>query len=425
MTLDRRALLGALGLAAGAAGAAQAQTSPPAPPTQAQPSLEARIAARAMENRHRLAFDGARFSGPAYDMMLEAGRNAQFFCIGEEHGIAENPKLAAQLFTDLTGAGYSKVAVEISPPMAGELDRAARTGLDSLRAMLADPRRGVAFFGMREEAEWIAAARAAAPDREALWGLDYEVGGWGHLLDRLAATRKPAAAQAAFAAMNAEAEALSAQFAQSRSPQHLYSFAGDPALVAATRAAWPNADAESAWMLEALEETLAINRLWMTQQPWASNERRARFNRANFRRYWDAERRKPRVMLKFGMSHMVRGVSHTQVFDIGNQVSELAEAMGARSYHVAVMPGVGTQHARMDVQTWRYAPADVGAYTDSGLAPLMDAAFADAMTLVDLTAVRPLVFGRRHMALNADLVRMVHGFDALLIMTGSTASVNL
>lgn len=424
MKLDRRALLGALGLAAGAAGAAQAQSAE-TPPPQPQPSLEERIAARAQESRLRLSFDGARFSGPAYDTMLEAGRNAQFFCIGEEHGIAENPKLAAQLFADLTGAGYSKVAVEISPPMAGELDRAARAGVGGLATMLHDPRRAVAFFGMREEAEWIAAARAAAPDREMAWGLDYEVGGWGHLLDRLATRRKPAAAQAAFAAMNAEAEALSAQFAQSRSPQHLYSFAGDPALVAATRAAWLNADAESALMLETLEETLAINRLWMTQQPWASNERRARFNRANFRRYWDAERRKPRVMLKFGMSHMVRGVSHTQVFDIGNQVSELAETMGSRSYHIAVMPGAGAQHARMDVQTWRYGPADVGAYTDSGLAPLMDAAYPDAMTLIDLSAVRPLVFGRRHMALNADLVRMVHGFDALLIMTGSTASANL
>jgi hypothetical protein len=37
----------------------------------------------------------------------------------------------------------------------------------------------------------------------------------------------------------------------------------------------------------------------------------------------------------------------------------------------------------------------------------------------------PLVFGQRHEALDADLVRTIHGFDALLVLTGSTASADL
>src|SRR5256885_1869673 len=36
--------------------------------------------------------------------------------------------------------------------------------------------------------------------------------------------------------------------------------------------------------------------------------------------------------------------------------------------------------------------------------------------------LRPLVFGHRHRALDADLVRTIHGFDALLVRTESTAS---
>jgi hypothetical protein len=35
------------------------------------------------------------------------------------------------------------------------------------------------------------------------------------------------------------------------------------------------------------------------------------------------------------------------------------------------------------------------------------------------------VFGQRHQALDADLMRTIHGFDALLVLTGSTASANL
>ena len=33
--------------------------------------------------------------------------------------------------------------------------------------------------------------------------------------------------------------------------------------------------------------------------------------------------------------------------------------------------------------------------------------------------------GQRHKALDAELVRTIHGFDALLVLTGSTASANL
>jgi len=35
------------------------------------------------------------------------------------------------------------------------------------------------------------------------------------------------------------------------------------------------------------------------------------------------------------------------------------------------------------------------------------------------------VFDQRHKALNIDLVRTIHDFDALLVLTGSTASANL
>ena len=423
--MHRRALLGALGLGvAASAGPAQAQQTPP--PGAPQSDLADRISARAAENRHRLDYDGSTFSGPAWDLLLNEGRQAQFFCIGEEHGIAENPKLAAQLFRSLTESGFSKACVEISPPMAAELDRAARNGVDGIRQMFADPRANVAFFGMREEADWIAAARGAVGGRgEAIWGLDYEVGGTGRLLDLLSAKRKPRAAEAPLQTLLDAAAAAGAQYEQTHNPQFIFSFSGDPALVRAVRDAWPRSDVQAAWILETLEETLAINRLWVSGEGWASNQRRAQFNRANFRRYWDAQDDKPKVMFKFGSSHMVRGMSHTQVLDIGTQVSEMAEARGGKSFHVFVLPGAGAQVAQFDPSAWTYRPSDAGTYEDEGMTPLISAAYPDAFTLIDLRPIRPLVFGRRHKALDADLVRTIHGFDALLVMSRSTASANL
>jgi hypothetical protein len=310
--------------------------------------------------------------------------------------------------------------------MAVELDNAARDGVAGLRALYAHPGANAAFFGMREEAEWLASARATQRGRaQMIWGLDYEVGGDRRIIARLKAKRKPAAAVAALTALEAVSNASWAQFAETRNPQFIFSFSGDPATVRAVRDAWPNADAEASWMLETLEETLAINAAWMQRQGWDSNRRRAVFNRANLRRYWNAEADKPRVLFKFGSSHLVRGLSHTQCHDIGTQIAELAEAQGGKSFHMMVLPGAGAMHAQFDPSVWTYNPAEAGTYTDEGMTPLIAAAYPDAFTLIDLRPIRPLVFGDRHKALNPDLVRTIHGYDVLLVMSGSTASSNL
>jgi hypothetical protein len=130
-------------------------------------------------------------------------------------------------------------------------------------------------------------------------------------------------------------------------------------------------------------------------------------------------------MFKMGASHMVRGLSHTQVIDVGTMASERAELLGGKSFHVMVMPGAGSQVARFDPSAWTYRPTTAETYADQGMTPLLQAAYADAFTLIDLRPIRPIVFGRRHKALDADLVRTIHGFDALLVLNGSTPSANL
>lgn len=419
MSVHRRAMLGATA-AVLAASSVRAQT--PAA------GLADHLAEAARAARHRLDYDGARFSGPAWDLLVERGRAAQFFLLGEDHGIAENPKLAAALYAALVPAGYEKLAVEISPPMAAELDAAVTAGgVDGLRQLFADPGAQVAFFGMAEEAELLAAARQASPAGPFLWGLDYEVGADRRLIARLQEAPKPAAAAAALADLKAASDGSWARYEETGNPQFIFSFSGDPALVRAVRAAWPDPDPRSGWILDALEETFEINRLWVAQQGHESNLRRARFNRANLLRYWRHERsrdRAPRVMFKFGAGHMVRGLSQTAVFDIGTLAPEIAATVGGEAFHLLVLPGAGSQVASFDPTAWTYRPGAAGAY-GQGLEPILDQALPDAFTLIDLRPLRSLIPGHRLAAAGTDLARLVHGFDAVLVMSGSTPSTNL
>lgn len=111
-----------------------------------------------------------RFGGKGYDWLQANAASAQYFLIGEEHGIAENPLLAAQLFESLVIKGYQHLAIEVSPPMAKHLDNTLKNGgINALKdsfSLGTEP----AFFGMAEEALMLSKIRNASLKPNAFWG---------------------------------------------------------------------------------------------------------------------------------------------------------------------------------------------------------------------------------------------------------------
>jgi erythromycin esterase-like protein len=425
--MDRRTFLSFSALAAAAPLVSAPGRADPAP-LPASPSGRPRhlegLAEAMKQARRVIAFDGQRFSGAGYEWLLSRGKDAQAFLIGEEHGIAENPKLAAQLFTALAPQGYRHVAVEISPAMAEAIDRTLRRGgAPALDRLLTTPESRVAFFGLKEEFEWLAAASAATRGAPFLWGLDYEVAADRFLIDQLGRTPKPAAAEAAVEQLRVASSESWARYAATRNPQFIYSFAGDPKTVQAVRAAWPNPDPASKLILDTLESTFAINGAWAAGKGYESNLLRTQFMRANFVRYWKRTRPGDRLFMKFGASHMVRGVSMSDVFDVGSLVPELVAERGGTSFHLLVLPGPGTQTANLDPTQFRYVPGNRNEYGE-GMDLFDEAVVPGKFTLFDTAPLRPMA-SSANKDVPLPLWRVIHGFDAVLIMTGSTPSTNL
>lgn len=415
LNLIKRAAILSFSLLISLAAAAAAQTD----------DLAARLTTAAAENRYAIMHEGDAFAGPGFDKLLAEGKAAQFFLIGEEHGVAENPKLAAALFETLAGDGYRHFAIEISPPMASVLDVALREdGLDGLRALYAQPGGEPAFFGMKEEAEMLAAVRSAVSIRKpVLWGVDYAVTSDQYLLGLLADKRKPRAAADALAALKAASDASWAQYFETRNPQFIFSFSGDPALVKAVRDAWPRRDAETGWILDTLEETLAINRDFVSGKGFQSNQRRADLIRGNFLRHWRAAAKPgdaPKIMAKMGANHLIRGRNYTETFDLGSLLPEMAAAADQKTFSLLVLPGPGAMTAVFDPTdfSFRAAPGKDG--YERGLGPLYAAAPGDGFALIDLRPLRPLLGGRAEA--DPALKSAAHGFDMVLIMNGSTPS---
>src|SRR5262249_33249524 len=114
---------------------------------------------------------------------------------------------------------------------------------------------------------------------------------------------------------------------QNPSPDNLFIFSQDAAVVSAVGAAWPNPDAESDTILSTLGESLDINATARNGTPWACSQRRAQWSRNNLAARLREERRRgapPKVMLKFGYNHMIRGANYFNTFDIGAMTDEVA-----------------------------------------------------------------------------------------------------
>lgn len=244
------------------------------------------------------------------------------------------------------------------------------------------------------------------------------------MIAQLKAAPKPPAAESALARLAQASTQSWAKYEETHNPQYIFSFAGDAKLVRDLAAAWPGADARSRLIMDTLDQTLAINALWAAQKGYESNLLRVRLLRSNLLRYWK-DRRDPdaRLFMKFGASHMVRGVSMTDTFDIGSMVPELVAERGGTSFHLLVLPGPGAQTANLDPTKFVYVPGHRDQYGEG--TELFDQAVIPAtFTLFDMALLRPIASSHKG-NVPLPLWRVIHGFDAVLVMTGSRSSTNL
>ena len=125
-------------------------------------------------------------AGRGWDWLVQEARDARFTLIGEEHGVAETAQFSAALFNALRGSGYNRIAVEVSPVIAQDIEAAARrSGLQGIVDFLTAPGTWT-FYNLREEAQFLADVIKAAPKSErVLWGFDREIFSDRYLISKL------------------------------------------------------------------------------------------------------------------------------------------------------------------------------------------------------------------------------------------------
>ncbi len=371
--------------------------------------------------------------GTGAEFLLREGEGSLFFLIGEEHGIAQIPYITTSLFRALRPAGYRHLAIEVGHALADTLDGLARHdfALESMVVFFSLHPPGGLFFNLEQEAHMlIEVVEAARDESDVLWGLDYDIVG-----DRFAMRllREMAPNEEALAALDRAVALSDARFEEAletESPGASLMFGGPDSVFVALREAFqPAPGSEADRILHNLHETVKINELFMARRGYESNKRRAELNKKAFMDHfsevaWDGDE-PARVMFRFGGNHMMRGRTFTNVFDIGNLAAEIASAIGRRPFHLMVVGGPGTEHAVINPQVFEWMNVPVDAANAEWAAPLMAATDDEQWTLFDLRPLRPLLASRQLGDVAEHLARYIWGFDAILVLTGSTPSTPL
>lgn len=383
-------------------------------------------------NAHSMsATASGELTGPGADLLTRAGRDAHFFLIGEEHGIAEIPLIAGSLYKTLVPVGYRHFAIEIGDGLARETNRllASDPTGGSLLAFQKAHWPGLPFFSRREEAELLATVVAASGGRrDVLWGLDYDIVADRYALRRLREIAPNARARRVADSVIALADTGLAQAMAQKNPGLLMMFGGPEGVYADLRKAYtPRAGSEADRIIALMESTRAINKLFVARRGLESNEERARWNKQRFMAYLQGASGRngvpPKAMLKFGASHMMRGRSLTNVYDLGTLASEIADVHGSRSFGIFVVGGAGTRHAVTDPTVMRSVPAPADFARAAWARAFFEAADSTAWTVFDLRPLRNRI--PRLGPLDDTLLRVLYGFDAFVVLSGSTPQTDL
>jgi hypothetical protein len=367
-------------------------------------------------HRKPMTFGVTAMSGPGWEMLLADAARAQFVMVGESHFLSDPPLFTARLFDALHArAGFNYLALENGPFVMKQLSATGVRGNMEASLELANRYVSALQFRNDQELEMIVAAGGRSTARTApLWGLDQE---WGalHVFERLAELARGPETKEMLDPLIQEAASLEMHRPDDTHPRYITRHLTASALEE-LRLAFSGVQ-EAQVLLDWLQTSFEIYAM-RTDRPrvYASNHRREQYMRSRFMEEYHAAVAAgdtfPRVVLKFGQWHAMRGVLNWgDVEPLGTFLSEFARANGSQALFI----WTGLVNEPGDVWTLHDTPEYV---------PIAKAGTTDSWWIVDVRPIRALVAAGQVADINDEMRKVIFGFDyALLIGSGKRATM--
>lgn len=379
------------------------------------------------ELKYTLALDEGVLKGRGADFLLSEAKAAQFFLIGEDHGIAEVPQFTVALFQQMNPMGYHHFAIETGPLTAQLLTRLAAepNAQAAFSAFHKENPFAVPFYNWHEEAALlIAVLKALKPGAQPLWGLDQEFIMSSKLhFKKLLALAPNDDARRVVEEFYEKTQTEFSRMVESKNPGLVFLASAQHADFEKLENAFgPQPPLEAQEILFELKTSWEIYVKNFSGAGYESNAQRAGLMKKHFMRYYQQalaqEGNPPRVLFKFGVYHIKKGRSYTNVYDIGNLAAELAN--NSRSFHLFVLGASGAQNAYLPFvgnEADKNKKIDaVATYAFVDIKPFLAAADQNLWTVFDLRPLRPLLHAQKLGSLAPNTKELIWGYDAVLVM---------
>ena len=259
---------------------------------------------------HMTMEDGA-LTGDGADVIIAHIKDSQFILVGEDHGFADPPEIAAALARVARPFGFNHHVIEAGPV---SVDWAAnilrRDGVDGLADGLRGRSLALPFLTLREDAMLASEILSAGGT---LWGVDQEfVGGPLIVFEILAERAKGSKAKTEINALLAAEQDAFATGNQGA----LFLFSADDAAFSKLESLFP-CDKTALEIIAGLRESADIYQAYGRGDNFGSNTARIALIRRQFlEAYHGAREDVPKVIFKMGALHTGLGSTYLNTFDL-------------------------------------------------------------------------------------------------------------
>ena len=363
------------------------------------------------ENSSPLTLQEGKLGGAGANLLLEAGRQSQFFIIAEEHNTQTLPRLAIALLERLQSSGYEYIATESATAHARWASEAPQRG--NKQAIFSFIHRypyAITFYRDAEAQMFADAGRISKSKSRPIWGIDQEFGAEPVLEIVVRAAPDKTAKE--------YAESLLARARQAEADRKTLS--DTTHFIAVTKPEeWqrlaelykPVHDANVQWLIQDLIASNHIYNLWVERRGWANSLEREDYLKRMFmeeyRRATEMDGHVPRVIFKAGHWHALRGQNQNHAFTTGNMLSELAVSNGSRAFVLS---------------TYHYEPGNYMSKADE-IKPLTAVADPSAIVVVNFEPLRQKLYQKRFVEnLPPKFFDLLFNADAGLILGSEKSS---
>ena len=362
-------------------------------------------------NSYNLTVSNGNLSGAGLDFLMNASSDAQFFALAEQHNAKEIPEFTSMLFKSLHERHeFNYLALEQDPVICQMVSASPIVGRHDRVFSLANQYPNAFTFNTDQEVEMITQGGAISTGKgNRIWGLD-QVFGALHILQRLKELTSDKKVRDRLTGLIKYAEEYETKRYVSGRHFMTRDVQKPEDLNNLLKIYQPKKGSEAEFLITQLLTSIRIydsRQLSGYESSYLREENMKELFMRQYRIAQAAGEKTPKVLVKMGHYHIMRGINPTNVFTLGNFVSEFAKSNNLKSFVMAMWLNNASGYSD-------WMPKNESFKAMAKVAP------TDKWTIIDFRPLRSYVSAGKVQDINDTMRQAILSYDAALVIGGGS-----